>query len=268
MDTSDIAVVIPDMGLNPFEAELFVNIAQSLSVLRGSASQDIVLGIMSGLRPFPQDIALKVSKEAIWNLNRYAGPLEFVELARQFHGVSKADLLAQGRAVFYELFHLKDPQCDLICSNWRVVYAVKREFVSLRNFFSTAEGEQPCWKQKRFAESFAYVDFIYEAKVAKEYFLEGFEIYPRLTPEGRRYINFLGDFKQCKRILKRLQLGDIYQLPALSRDDAIVTLPAPTEEQKPVAKPTIDPQQLQSFSEMVDALSKKLAEQRSDSGSM
>ena len=218
---------------------------------------------MRGLNPFPQNIAFKVSNEATWRLERNAVTRDFVELARQYHGVTKTDLLAQGRVAFYELLSLKEPQLDLICSNWRVVYAVKREFVSLRNFFSTAEGEQPCWKQKRFAESFAHVDFIYEAKVAKEYFLEGFETYPRLTPEGRRYINFLGDFKQCKRILKRLQLGDIYQLPASSHDEAIVTLPAPTEEQKPVSKPKVDPQQLKSFSEMVHALEKDLSEKRS-----
>ena len=90
-----------------------------------------------------------------------------MELARQFYGVTKADLLAQGRVAFYELLSLKEQQLDLICSNWRVVYAVKREFVTLQNFFSTVEKKKPYVIQQRFAESFAFVDFVDEAEIHK-----------------------------------------------------------------------------------------------------
>ena len=259
MDTPVLPASLPNMGLSPFEAELFGNLVQSLSVLRGSAPQDVILEIMRGLKRFPQDIALNVSKEATLWLENYAGPRDFVELARKFYGVSKADLLAQGRAVFYELSKLENPQYDLICSNWRVVYAVKREFATLQNFFSTAEGEQPCWKQKRFAESFAHVDFVCEDKVVKEYFLEGFSTKYDLSADGMRYINFLGDYRQCKQILRQLEGRDRYLLPANPQDDLLLSLPVPAEELDSAAqaKTEIDPEKIKQVSEMLDAMAKE-----------
>ena len=91
-----------------------------------------------------------------------------MELARQYHGVTKTDLLAQGRVAFSELVKLNNPQYDLICSNWRVVYAVKQEFETLQDLFFAVREEKSYWVKKRFAKRFASVDFTDEAKVAKE----------------------------------------------------------------------------------------------------
>lgn len=259
MDTPVLSASLPNMGLSPFEAELFVNLVQSLSVLRGNAPQDVILEIMRGLKRFPQDIALKVSKEATLCLENYAGPRDFVELARQFHGVSKADLLAQGRVAFSELSQLENPQYDLICSNWRVVYAVKHEFSTLKNFFSKETDEEECCKQQRFAESFARVDFLYEADEPKEYFLEGFSTKYDLSADGMRYINFLGDFRQCKQILRQLEGRDRYLLPANPQDDLLLSLLAPAEELDSAAqaKTEIDPEKIKQVSEMLDAMAKE-----------
>ena len=131
MDTPAKPDDLSDMGPSPFELELYGSLTNALNVLRGSAPSAIVWSIVRGLNPFPQNIAFKVSNEATWRLERNAVPRDFVELARQFYGVTKADLLAQGRVAFYKLLSLEVPQYDLICSNWRVVYAIKRDAIFL-----------------------------------------------------------------------------------------------------------------------------------------
>ncbi len=216
MDTPAKPDDLSDMGPSPFELELYGSLTNALNVLRGSAPSAIVWSIVRGLNPFPQNIAFKVSNEATWRLERNAVPRDFVELARQFYGVTKADLLAQGRVAFYELLNLKEPQLDLICSNWRVVYAVKREFVTLQNFFSTVEKKKPYVIQQRFAESFAFVDFVDEAEIHKEYLLKRREGCSFMSPDGKHPINFIGNYQQCEQLLKQLKLDGIYQLPTLS----------------------------------------------------
>lgn len=216
MDTPAKPDDLSDMGPSPFELELYGSLTNALNVLRGSAPSAIVWSIVRGLNPFPQNIALKVSKDAAWKLERNAVPRDFVELARQYHGVTKTDLLAQGRVAFYELLNLKEPQLDLICSNWRVVYAVKREFVTLQNFFSTVEKKKPYVIQQRFAESFAFVDFVDEAEIHKEYLLKRREGCSFMSPDGKHQINFIGNYQQCEQLLKQLKLDGIYQLPTLS----------------------------------------------------
>ena len=216
MDTPVIPDALSNMELSPSDVELAENLSHALTVLNGSASPQIILDIMSGLQSFPKDIALQVSKESTWRLDRNAIPRDFVELARQFHGVSKADLLAQGRAAFSELFIRVISPYNLICSNWRVVYAVKHEFATLRNLFWDEEPRHVL--QQRFAESYAHVDFTDEAKVPKEYFLRDYEDYSERTPDGKHRINVLGNYQQCEQLLKQLKLDDIYQLPPLPQD--------------------------------------------------
>lgn len=218
MDTPAKPDDLSDMGPSPFELELYGSLTNALNVLRGSAPSAIVWSIVRGLNPFPQNIALKVSKDAAWKLERNAVPRDFVELARQYHGVTKTDLLAQGRVAFYELLSLKEQQLDLICSNWRVVYAIKREFVSLQNFFVTVKTKKIYVIQQRFAESFAFVDFVDEDEVHKEYLIKINEDCPFMTADGKHPINFLGNYHQCEQLLKQLKLDDIYQLPTSLKD--------------------------------------------------
>ena len=211
MDTPAKPDDLSDMGPSPFELELYGSLTNALNVLRGSAPSAIVWSIVRGLNPFPQNIAFKVSNEATWRLERNAVPRDFVELARQFYGVTKADLLAQGRIALHELLTRVTPHYDLICSNWRVVYAVKHGFATLQNLFLD---EEPLhMRQQRFAESYAYVDFTDEAGVKKEFFLSGYDKFTNLTPDGKHPIKFLGNYHQCELLLKQLKLDDIYQLP-------------------------------------------------------
>lgn len=265
MDTPAKPDDLSDMGPSPFELELYRSLTNALNVLRGSAPSAIVWSIVRGLNPFPQNIALKVSKDAAWKLERNAVPRDFVELARQYHGVTKTDLLAQGRVAFSELVKLNNPQYDLICSNWRVVYAVKQEFETLQDLFFAVREEKSYWVKKRFAKRFASVDFTDEAKVAKEYFLEGFETYQELMPDGKRPINFLGNYKQCQWLLQQLGLSNTYQLPYVPKHQIVLALPASyyAKKQKPVAKPKVDPHGHKLLCEMVDSLNKEQSEQRS-----
>ena len=113
---------------------------------------------------------------------------------------------------------LKEQQLDLICSNWRVVYAIKREFVSLQNFFVTVKTKKIYVIQQRFAESFAFVDFVDEDEVHKEYLIKINEDCPFMTADGKHPINFLGNYHQCEQLLKQLKLDDIYQLPTSLKD--------------------------------------------------
>ena len=254
MATDFLPAALSTMAMDSFEDELCQNLEQTLFELHGGTiSTDKIQASVDDLKLFPREIALAVSKNALRKLGNYATPRDFVELACKYHGVSKADLLAQGRTVFYELFHLKEPQHDLICSNWRVVYAVKREFVTLQNFFSAAEGEKPCWKQKRFAESFAYIDFTDENNVTKEYFLKGFEG-KTVAPQERRHINFLGDYQECRQLLKQLGLAKLYLLPKAPVDPQYEEIFGfPPEEEKPAStKSTFDPEKFKLCSEMLD----------------
>ena len=218
MDTPAKPDDLSDMGPSPFELELYGSLTNALNVLRGSAPSAIVWSIVRGLNPFPQNIAFKVSNEATWRLERNAVPRDFVELARQFYGVTKADLLAQGRVAFYKLLSLEVPQYDLICSNWRVVYAIKREFVMLQNFFASVKKKKIYELQQRFAESFAFVDFVDEAEVHKEYFLKSREVCFIMTTDGKHPINFIGNYQRCEQLLKQLKLDGVYQLPPLPQN--------------------------------------------------
>lgn len=249
MDTPAKPDDLSDMGPSPFELELYGSLTNALNVLRGSDPSAIVWSIVRGLNPFPQNIAFKVSNEATWRLERNAVPRDFVELARQFYGVTKADLLAQGRIALHELLTRVTPHYDLICSNWRVVYAVKHGFATLQNLFLD---EEPLhMRQQRFAESYAYVDFTDEAGVKKEFFLSGYDKFTNLTPDGKHPIKFLGNYHQCEQLLKQLKLDDIYQLPVQP------------EDQKLVSKPKVDPHGHKLLCEMVDSLNKEQSEQRS-----
>ena len=234
-------------------------LAQTLSVLHGGTiSQEKIQAIMNVLKPFPREIALAVSQEAAGQLSNYATPRDFMELACKYHGVSKDRLLAQGRVAFADLVELKEPQHDLICSNWRVVYAVKSEFKTLQGLFASTIDEKLCWKQKRFAESFAYVDFINENKVTKEYFLKGFEG-KSVAPHGKRLINFLGDYQECMQLLEQLGLADLYLLPrepADPQDEDIFGFP-PEEEKPASSKSTFDPEKFKLCSEMLDDMLKE-----------
>ena len=260
MATDFLPAALSTMDTDSFEEELYQNLDQTLFVLHNGAivPQEKIQAIVDYLKPFPREIALAVSKKALGMLGNYAAPRDFVELARQFHGVTKADLLVQGRVAFSEILKLKEPQHDLICSNWRVVYAVKREFVTLQDLFSSLRYEQRGWLQKRFADSFAHIDFTDESDVSKEYFLNGFER-KTVAPQERRHINFLGDYQKCRQLLKQLGLAKLYLLPRAPvdpQDEDIFGLSAPLpEEEKPSsAESTFDPERLKLFSEMLDKM--------------
>ena len=249
-----LPAALPTMATDSFEDELYQSLEQTLSVLHGGTiSQEKIQAIMNVLKPFPREIALAVSQEAAGQLSNYATPRDFMELACKYHGVSKDRLLAQGRVAFADLVELKEPQHDLICSNWRVVYAVKREFVTLQDLFSSLRYEQRGWLQKRFAESFAHIDFTDENNVSKEYFLKGFEG-KTVAPQERPHINFLGDYQECMQLLEQLGLADLYLLPrepADPQDEDIFGFP-PEEEKPASAKSTFDPERLKLLSKMLD----------------
>ena len=258
-----LPAALPTMATDSFEDELTQNLEQTLSVLHGGAivSTEKIQAIAEGLKPFPREIALAVSHDAAWQLGNYAAPRDFVALACKYHGVSKDRLLAQGRVAFSKLLKLQEPQHDLICSNWRVVYAVKSEFDTLQDLFCFGSDEQRCWKQKRFTESFAYVDFVNESKVTKEYFLKGFERKADVAPQKKRLINFLGDYQECMQLLEQLGLADLYLLPrepADFQDEDIwgLSAPLPEEEVPSSTESTFDPERLKLFSEMLDDLKK------------
>ena len=198
--------------LDPLEKiSLLQSINNALEMLQGQSTLEILRTIALGLLRFPRHIVNQVCSEAALRLNRNPVPSDFINLACKFYGVRHEDLLAQGRAAFYSLFNLHEPEHDLVCEDWRSIFAIKKEFGSLQNFFSTKTKEDPCWKQKRFAEAYASIDFFDESTVTKEYFLAGFE-YRRLSRSHRR-LNFVGNYETCLQILSTLPNASEYEIP-------------------------------------------------------
>ena len=190
---------------------LLQSIDNALIMLHAQSSPEILRTIASGLLCFPPHIVDQVCAKAALRLRFNPVPSDFIDLACKFYGVRHEDLLAQGRAAFYSLFNLNEPEHDLVCEDWRSIFAIKKEFSSLQNFFSTNTKEDPCWKQKRFAEAYASIDFLDEGSVHKEYFLAGFE-YRRLSRSHRR-LNFVGNYETCLQILSTLPNASEYEIP-------------------------------------------------------
>ena len=188
--------------------KLLRNIANVQVMLQGQSSLEILRTIALGLLRFPRNIVNQVCSEAALRLNRNPVPSDFIALARKLYGVSHEDLIAQGYAAFYSLANLKEPEHDLICDNWRSVFAVKHGFLSLKNFFSAWTEEKPYSKQQRFAEAYASIDFFDESTVTKEYFLAGPEY--RMV---RRRLNFVGNYETCLQILSTLPNANEYEIP-------------------------------------------------------
>ena len=197
--------------LDPLEKiSLLQSINNALEMLQGQSTLEILRSIALGLLRFPRHIVNQVCSEAALRLNRNPVPSDFIALARKLYGVSHEDLLAQGRAAFYSLFNLNEPEHDLVCEDWRSIFAIKKEFSSLQNFFSTNTKEDPCWKQKRFAEAYASIDFFDESTVTKEYFLAGSEYRMSIS---RRRLNFVGNYETCLQILSTLPNANKYEIP-------------------------------------------------------
>ena len=197
--------------LDPLEKiSLLQSINNALEMLQGQSTLEILRTIALGLLRFPRHIVNQVCSEAALRLNRNPVPSDFINLACKFYGVRHEDLLAQGRAAFYSLFNLHEPEHDLVCEDWRSIFAIKKEFGSLQNFFSTKTKEDPCWKQKRFAEAYASIDFLDEGSVQKEYFLAGPEY--RMF-RVRRRLNFVGNYETCLQILSTLPNASEYEIP-------------------------------------------------------
>lgn len=137
-------------------------------------------------------------------------PSDFIALAYELYGVRHEDLLSKGQTAFDLVFNLKEPDHDLVCEDWRSVFAIKHGFTSLQNFFSYKKEEKRYWTQKRFAEAYASIDFLNEGYVHKEYFLPGFEY--RMS-RVRRRLNFVGNYEICLQILSTLPNANEYEIP-------------------------------------------------------
>ena len=197
--------------LDPLEKiRLLQSIDNVLVMLQGQSTLEIVRTIAVGLLRFPRHIVDRVCSEAVLHLECNPVPSEFMELARKFYGVTHEDLLYKGRAAFYSLANLKEPDHDLVCEDWRSVFAVKHGFLSLKNFFSAWTEEKPYSKQQRFAEAYASIDFFDESTVTKEYFLAGSEYRMSIS---RRRLNFVGNYETCLQILSTLPNANKYEIP-------------------------------------------------------
>ena len=189
---------------------LLQSINNALEMLQGQSSEAILKTIASGLLYFPPHIVEQVCVKAPWLIRRNPVPSDFIALAYELYGVRHEDLLAKGQNAFDLVFNLKEPDHDLVCEDWRSVFAIKHGFTSLQNFFSYKKEEKRSWTQKRFAEAYASIDFLNEGYVHKEYFLPGFEY--RMS-RVRRRLNFVGNYETCLQILSTLPNASEYEIP-------------------------------------------------------
>lgn len=197
------------MTTNYANSSLIKRISLALTTLGAIATDERVAAVANALSSFPLAIAQETVELAPSMLKRRPVPSDFVALACKLYGVTHQDLCDAGAIAFRGLINLPAPHHDLISSQWRTIYAIKKAFGSLDNFFAPVEPLS--WRQKRFVDAYASIDFVLERRVPKEFFLRGSESRPK---NGRKLpINLLGDYQTCIQILYSLPHAEIYAVP-------------------------------------------------------
>lgn len=158
---------------------------------------------------FPDQVVNQAAMSSLWKFNRRPYPADVANLLKQIIGEDHESLMRRGVVSFRTLLEHNDCANDLICDDWRAVYAIKHAFGSLYQFYQNFEDLN--WRQKRFAEAYACVDYLEQNTVNKEFLLKGTS---NVLNESFRRTKFLGDYDQCMSLLQSLPNASDYRAPA------------------------------------------------------
>lgn len=191
------------------QSEFFQNLSNVLILLKCDVSSPDFLGqVTRALSKFPEYVAVETVKVAPAALKRGAAVSDFVDLACSIYGVTKGDLEDRGRVAFRQLMGLSSPYYDLITDDWRLVYAVKHGWGSLRAFFDKIGGVE--FRERDFIGAYARKPYMLEHTAEHEYYLEG---YQNVLGNGERLVNFIGDYETCRNILCQRSDFKLFRLP-------------------------------------------------------
>lgn len=163
---------------------------------------------VNALAPFPDDVKKAAIDTVLWTSTKRPLPGDFGTTAKKVAGVDQSSLSRRAVVQFNKLLALENDIRSVLCDDWRVVYAVKEAFGSLKMFFNSCDGV--VWMQKRFCEAYASVDFYLEYRVRKEYLLDNETL---CAGAGSRPLVFLGNYQTCLAIFQTLPNKDEFMLP-------------------------------------------------------
>ena len=191
------------------QSDFFQNLSNVLVLLKCDVTNVDMLGqVTRALSKFPEYVAVETVKAAPAALKRGAMVCDFVDLACSIYGVTKGDLEDRGRVAFRELMGLSTPCYDLITDDWRLVYAIKHGWGSLKRFFDKVGAVE--FKERDFISAYARKPYMLEHTVEHEYYLQGFQ---NILGNGERLVNFIGDYETCRNILCNRPDAKRFRLP-------------------------------------------------------
>ena len=191
------------------QSDFFQNLSAVLVMLECNTQNVDMLGqVTRALSKFPDYVAVETVKAAPAALKRRAMVSDFVDLACSIYGVTKGDLEDRGRVAFRELIGLSTPCYDLITDDWRLVYAVKHGWGSLKRFFDKVGGVE--FRERDFISAYARKPYMLEHTAEHEYYLQGFQ---NILGNGERLVNFIGDYETCRNILCQRSDAKLFRLP-------------------------------------------------------
>ncbi len=199
---------------------IYSQMAAALTSLGVENTPERMAPFLALCKMFPEQAVNEAAHASLWKFHRRPYPADLADLLKEIIGEDHDALVRRGVVSFRKLRAHNDCAHDLICDDWRAVYAVNTAFGSLYEFYQDFEDLN--WRQKRYSEAYASVDYLQQHTVRKEFLLSGTR---KVLNEGFRRAVFLGDYDRCMQLLYSLPNASDYRAPADPRLRA--QLPAP-----------------------------------------
>lgn len=215
---------------------IYSQMAAALTSLGVDNTPEKLAPFLALCKMFPEQAVNEAAHASLWKFHRRPFPADLADLLKEIIGEDRDSLLRRGCVSFRKLWAINDSTQDLICDDWRAVHAVKTAFGSLYEFFQ--DFEDLSWRQKRYSEAYASVDYLQQHTVCKEFLLTGNS---KVSNESFRRARFLGDYDRCLQLLYSLPNAGEYRAPLDSRTAMKLAAPVPvvSEEERIKSKATL-----------------------------
>ncbi len=188
--------------------DTFSMMAAALTSLGVENTPEKLAPFLGLCKMFPAQVVEEAARASLWKFHRRPFPADLADLLKELIEEDHESLLRRGIVSFRKLRAHNDSAHDLICDDWRAVYAVKKAFGSLNEFYQDYEDLN--WRQKRYSEAYASVDYLQQHSVQKEFLLTGTR---KVQNEGFKRAVFLGDYDRCMQLLHSLPNASEYRAP-------------------------------------------------------
>ncbi len=215
---------------------VYTQMAAALTSLGVDNTPEKLAPFFAICKMFPEQAVIDAAHASLWKFHRRPFPADLADLLKEIIGEDRDALLRRGCVSFRKLMALNDCAHDLICDDWRAVHAVKTAFGSLYEFYQ--DFEDLSWRQKRYSEAYASVDYMQQNAVCKEFLLTGNR---KVSNESFRRATFLGDYDRCMQLLYSLPNAADYRAPMDPRNVMKLAAPAPvvSEEERIQSKSSL-----------------------------